>query len=73
MPKPRKFGESDEVILPKTEPRAGVPEGAEKGADTGKGTQPPLTEKPAGPLPFLSQNDIDQLARKGMPEKQSGR
>ncbi len=31
-----------------------------------------LPSHKAGPLPFLSQNDIDELARKGMPEKQPG-
>ena len=35
-------------------------------------TAPPRTQKQAGPLPFLSQNDIDELARKGMPEKKPG-
>ncbi len=71
VPLPKKFGTSDEVKLPKTLPRAGVPEGAEQGKETGK-TALPRTQKQAGPLPFLSQNDIDELARKGMPEKKPG-
>ncbi len=70
VPMPKKFGDSDEVKLPKTEPRTGIPEGAEQGKETGKpGTKP--YEK-GGPLPFVSQNDIDELARKGMPEKRPG-
>jgi len=71
VPLPRKFGQSDEVKLPKTQPRTGVPEGAEQGRETGKAALP-RTQKQAGPLPFLSQNDIDELARKGMPEKKPG-
>jgi len=71
VPRPKKFGGSDEVKLPRTLSRKGVPEGAEQGKETGK-TAPPLTQKQAGPLPFLSQNDIDELARKGMPEKKPG-
>jgi len=71
VPMPKKFGGSDEVKLPKTLSRTGVPEGAEQGKETGK-TAPPLTHKQTGPLPFLTQNDIDELARKGMPEKKPG-
>jgi len=71
VPMPKKFGTSDEVKLPKTLSRTGVPEGAEQGKETGK-TAPPRTQKQTGPLPFLSQNDIDELARKGMPEKKPG-
>jgi len=71
VPKPKKFGESDEVKLPKTIPRTGVREGAEEGKETGKtGTR--LLHEHAGPLPFLTQNDIDELARKGMPTKRPG-
>jgi len=77
VPMPKKFGESDEIKLPKTLPRTGQPEGAEQGKETGKagtqlGTEPMPGHKQTGPLPFLSQNDIDELARKGMPEKQPG-
>ncbi len=73
VPMPKKFGESDEVKLPKTLPRTGVPEGAEQGKETGKpGTGTGQAPKQAGPLPFLTQNDIDALARKGMPAKQPG-
>ena len=71
VPVPKKFGGSDEVKLPKTLSRKGVPEGAEQGKESGKKTAP-LSHKETGPLPFLSQNDIDELARKGMPEKKPG-
>ncbi len=70
VPMPKKFGTSDELKLPKTLPRTGVPEGAEQGKETGKtGAQ---QHKETGPLPFLTQNDIDELARKGMPQKRPG-
>jgi protein TonB len=70
VPLPKKFGESEEIKLPKTLPRSGIPEGAEQGKEVGKpGTK---LSKERGPLPFLTQNDIDVLARKGMPEKSPG-
>jgi len=70
IPVPRKFGTGpeQEIKLPKTLPRSGLPDGAEKGKEAGK-TAP---EKPAGPLPFLTQQDIDALARKGMPARRPG-
>jgi len=71
VPTPKKFGESEEVKLPKTMPRTGISEGAEEGKETGK-TGSPQMQKHAGPLPFLTQNEIDELARKGMPEKHLG-
>jgi periplasmic protein TonB len=71
VPSPKKFGTSEEITLPKTSPpKAGVPEGAEQGKETGKTGLSP--HKQTGPLPFLSQNDIDELARKGMPAKKPG-
>jgi protein TonB len=70
VPLPKKFGTSEEIKLPKTVPRTGVPEGAEQGKETGKtGVQ---QHHEIGPLPFLTQNDIDELARRGMPEKRPG-
>jgi protein TonB len=73
VPMPKKFGGSDEINLPKTLPRTGVPGGADQGKETGKtGTVLSQTPKQSGPLPFLTQNDIDTLARKGMPAKQPG-
>jgi protein TonB len=77
VPMPKKFGESDEIRLPKTLPLTGQPEGAEQGKESGRtgtklGTESLPSNRQAGPLPFLSQNDIDELARKGMPKKQPG-
>jgi len=70
VPLPKKFGDSDKVILPKTLPGGGAPEGAEQGKETEKtGTR---RQQATGPLPFLTQNDINELARKGMPEKRPG-
>jgi protein TonB len=70
VPMPKKFGAGEEVTLPKTLPRTGIPEGAEQGTDTGKtGVH---RHQETGPLPFLTQNDIDELARKGMPAKKPG-
>jgi protein TonB len=71
VPKPKQFGTDDNVLLPKTSPQPGAPEGAEQGKETGK-PEPKEMPKPTGPLPFLTQNDIDQLARKGMPQKKPG-
>jgi protein TonB len=73
VPLPKKFGDSDEIKLPKTSAGTGVPEGTEKGGEKGTAkTGLPSTARGTGPLPFLSQNDIDQLARKGMPERKPG-
>ncbi len=71
VPKPKKFGTDDSVVLPRTSPETGVPEGAEQGKKTGK-TGADQKPKQNGRLPFLSQNEIDQLARKGMPQKRPG-
>jgi len=72
VPTPKKFGKSDENQIPKMLPRMGKPEGAEKqNKEVGK-TSPSEASKMAGPLPFLSQQDIDELARKGMPKKNLG-
>jgi len=64
-PQVKKFGKGEEVRLPKTLPRSGRTDGAEHGKENGKTTTEP--HKQTGPLPFLTQNDIDELARKGMP------
>ena len=75
VPRPRTFGTNDDVNVPKSQPRTGVPEGAEQGKETGTTLSPGVhshSEKQAGPLPFLSQNDVDELARKGMPERSPG-
>jgi len=69
---PKHFGSAPDIALPRTTPPQGLSEGSDKGTSpTGKhgiGTR----EAGKGPLPFLSQADIDELARKGMPEKQPG-
>jgi protein TonB len=72
VPIPKKFGASQEIKLPKTLPRAGVPEGAEQGKATGKTAGRVTVPHETGPLPFLTQRDIDEFARKGMPEKRPG-
>src|SRR5512143_3706551 len=76
VPMPKKFGDSEGITLPKTSPAsppAGLPGGAEEGKP-GLETEKtgPAPGKQTGPLPFLTQNDIDQLARKGMPARQPG-
>lgn len=79
VPKPDKFGGSDDITLPRTggSPRTGIHDGGEEGKETGKpaeGARPGdgTLEPKGGPLPFLSQKDIDQLARKGMPAPKPG-
>jgi protein TonB len=72
VPTPSRFGDAQDITLPKTAPpsgKPGAPGGGEKGAGSGRST--PKGDEP-GPLPFLSQNDIDDLARKGMPERKPG-
>lgn len=69
VPAPERFGRGDELRLPRT-----APPGLEQGAGAGKGG---TTVKPApgtgkGTLPFLSQADVDELAKKGMPPKKPG-
>jgi protein TonB len=64
---PGKFGGSDEVRLPRTLPGLGRPEGEGR-----EKTDKETTKKEQGPLPFLTQRDIDELARKGMPGKRPG-
>lgn len=72
VPGPKHFGTSPDISLPKTMPPAGLPEGSDKGtADTGK-IEPGVHKAGKGPLPFLSQADIDEFARKGMPAKKPG-
>jgi protein TonB len=72
VPAPSRFGSAPDVSLPRTHGGRGTPEGSDKGtADAGRS---PIGagEAGKGPLPFLTQADIDALARKGMPEKKAG-
>lgn len=69
VPAPERFGRGGELRLPRT-----APPGLEQGTGAGKGG---TTVKPApgtgkGTLPFLSQADVDELAKKGMPPKKPG-
>ncbi|MDH4163201.1 MAG: energy transducer TonB [Nitrospirota bacterium] len=71
VPTPSRFGESDAVDLPRTTHDRGLPDGSDRGtAPSGKGEG--SSQDRVNPLPFLSQADIDTLARKGMPEKRPG-
>jgi periplasmic protein TonB len=74
VPMPKKFGKDDEVRLPKTMARTGKPEGSEQGTESGTAIAPvaPHTGAGTGPLPFVSQKEIEELARKGMPGKKQG-
>jgi protein TonB len=72
VPMPKKFGKDDEVRLPKTMARTGKPEGSEQGTESGTAIAPIAPHTAAGPLPFVSQKEIEELARKGMPEKRQG-
>ena len=73
IPAPRRFGSSPNVALPRTtpgQPGQGRPEGTGTGAEDR--SRIGGTDRGKGPLPFLSQADIDQLAKKGMPAKKPG-
>ncbi len=70
VPVPKKFGTSEEIKLPKTAPAP--PPAGEQGTGKGAGKAKPGTGPGTSPLPFLSQADIDQLARKGMPPQKPG-
>jgi len=78
VPMPKKFGKDDTVRLPKTTARTGKPEGSEQGTESGTAIAPvgphtgTGTGAGTGPLPFVSQKEIEELARKGMPGKREG-
>jgi len=67
-PAPKMFDKSDILRLPQTAP---TPKAMEKGGETvgGKGSQTTehsiQADKKRGPLPFLSQQEINELANKG--------
>ena len=72
LPGPKHFGTSPDIALPRTSPPPGLPDGSDKGtAETGK-PDTGVHKAGKGPLPFLSQADIDEFARKGMPAKKPG-
>jgi protein TonB len=72
VPGPKHFGTSPDIALPRTAPPPGLPEGSDRGtADTGK-HDTGVRDPGKGPLPFLSQADIEEYARKGMPQKRPG-
>ncbi len=61
-------GKVPKVSIPKISPEYGRPDGGGKGkADAGR-KDIGISERGKSALPFLSQNDIDDLARKGFPE-----
>lgn len=72
VPMPKKFGKDDDVRLPKTMARTGKPEGSEQGTESGTAIAPVAPHTGVGPLPFVSQKEIEELARKGMPGKRQG-
>jgi protein TonB len=72
VPGPKHFGTSPDIALPRTTPPPGLPEGSDRGtAETGK-PDTGVHKAGKGPLPFLTQADIDEFARKGMPAKKPG-
>jgi len=72
LPGQKHLGSSPDIALPRTRPPQGLTDGSDKGTSpTGKPAEG-SHEAGKGPLPFLSQSDIDELARKGMPEKSLG-
>lgn len=72
VPGPKHFGTSPDIALPRTTPPQGLPDGSDTGtAATGKPTTG-IQAPGRGPLPFLSQADIDEFARKGMPARKPG-
>lgn len=72
VPAPSRFGSSDAVQVPKTAPAQGKPEGSEHGTSPEGVLEGPHADRSRNPLPFLSQAQIDELARKGMPERRPG-
>ena len=64
IPSPKRFGEDTEAAGPKA-----VPEPDRQGREKQKQSLP---EHERRPLPFLTQKDLDRLARKGMPPKKPG-
>lgn len=72
IPGPRHFGTSPDIALPRTSPPQGLPDGSDKGTSAAGKPDTGIRTPGKGPLPFLSQADIDAFARKGMPAKKPG-
>lgn len=66
---PDKFGSAPDVAVPRTEPSRGRPEG---GAEGSPDAVKPGASVEKRTLPFLTQRYIDELARKGMPDRKPG-
>ena len=72
VPGPKHLGTAPDIALPRTAPPPGLPEGSDRGtADTGR-PDTGVRDAGKGPLPFLSQAEIDEFARRGMPAKRPG-
>lgn len=67
-----RIGHSPDISLPKTDPTYGSPDGSEKSKEHIDQSRLGTSHLGKGPLPFLSQADIDTLAKKGMPEAKPG-
>jgi protein TonB len=72
VPGPKHFGSSPDISLPRTTPPQGLPDGSDKGTSVTGQPDTGIHKPGKGPLPFLSQADIDEFARKGMPAKKPG-
>jgi len=72
VPGPKHFGTSPDIALPRTSPPPGLPEGSDKGTSMIGKPDTGVHAPGKGPLPFLTQADIDEFARKGMPAKKPG-
>lgn len=72
VPTPPRFGDAETVNVPRTTRDRGKPDGSEHGNAPEGESASPVRSQDKGPLPFLSQADIDTLARKGMPERRPG-
>ncbi len=72
VPGPKHFGTAPDIALPRTTPPQGLPDGSDKGTSVTGKPDTGIHTPGKGPLPFLSQAEVDEFARKGMPEKKPG-
>jgi len=72
VPGPKHFGTAPDIALPRTTPPPGLPEGSDRGTSVTGRPDTGVHAPGKGPLPFLTQADIDEFARKGMPAKKPG-